>query len=90
MLSRCSRVNHGVNHFIIYSYAFAVKPSVAAGSPTRATPSDAAAQEAHAGVFARLFQSLRGMSYVAEGALSVREPGRWGRIDDRDRCRLVV
>jgi hypothetical protein len=24
-------VNHGVNHFIIYSYAFAVKPSVAAG-----------------------------------------------------------
>ena len=24
-------VDHGVNHFIVYSYAYAVKPSVAAG-----------------------------------------------------------
>ena len=27
-------VDHGVNHFIIYSYAYALKPSVAAGAPS--------------------------------------------------------
>ena len=42
-------VDHGVNHFIIYSYAYAVRPSVAAGYLLpRATPSDASAQKARA------------------------------------------
>ena len=44
-------VDHGVNHFIIYSYAYALKPSVAAGYLLEQASSDAAAQKARAGCF---------------------------------------